>query len=40
MGKTDIKDEIEAALLKNDEEWQKRLLLLVLTVIVAFLSLD
>jgi hypothetical protein len=36
----DINDEIEAALLKNDEEWQKRFLLLVLTMIIAFLSVD
>jgi hypothetical protein len=31
---------IEAAVAKNDEEWQKRLLLLIVTMIIAFLSLD
>jgi hypothetical protein len=40
MSKTDFKDKLKTALLKNDEEWQKRLLLLVLTMIIAFLNLD
>lgn len=33
-------NDIEAALAKNDEEWQKRLLLLILIMMVAILSLD
>lgn len=32
--------EIEKALQKNDEEWLKRMLLLVLTMIIALLSID
>jgi len=32
--------EIERALEKNDEIWMKRMLLLVLTMIIAFLGLD
>jgi hypothetical protein len=32
--------EIEEAIAKNDEEWQKKLLLLVMTMIIALLSID
>jgi hypothetical protein len=31
---------IEEAVARNDEEWQKRLLLLIITMIISFLSLD
>ena len=34
------KTEIEKALEKNDEEWLKRMLLLVLIMIIALLGLD
>jgi hypothetical protein len=33
-------NEIEEALEKNDEEWAKRMLLLVMVMIIAFLGLD
>jgi hypothetical protein len=32
--------DVEEAIAKNDEEWQKRLLLLIITMIISFLSLD
>jgi hypothetical protein len=32
--------EVEEAVAKNNEEWQKKLLLLVMTMIVALLGLD
>ena len=32
--------EIEKALEKNNEEWMKRMLLLVITMIIAFLGID
>jgi hypothetical protein len=34
------KTEIEKAVAQNDEEWQKRLLLLVMIMIVALLGID
>jgi hypothetical protein len=39
MGKTE-NNNVEDAVERNDEEWQKRMLLLILTMIIAFLSLD
>ena len=39
-GKAMENTEIERALQKNDEEWLKRMLLLVLTMIIALLSID
>lgn len=32
-------EELEEALRKNDEEWQKRMLLLAMTMIIALLAL-
>jgi hypothetical protein len=32
--------EIKDALAKNDEEWQKRMLLFVMTMIIAFIGLS
>jgi hypothetical protein len=32
--------ELQEALAKNDEEWQKRLLLMAMIMIIAILSLD
>ena len=32
--------EVEKAVAKNDEEWQKRMLLLVMIMIIALLGLD
>jgi hypothetical protein len=32
--------EIKEALAKNDEEWQKRMLLFVMTIIIAFIGLN
>lgn len=32
-------EELEAALQKNDEEWQKRMLLLAMTMVIALLTL-
>ncbi len=34
------KTEIEKAIVKNDEEWQKRMLLLVMVMIIALLGLN
>jgi hypothetical protein len=34
------KTEIEKALAQNDEEWQKKLLLMVMIMIIALLGLD
>lgn len=34
------KPEIEKAITKNDEEWQKRMLLLVMVMIIALLGLN
>lgn len=39
MKRTD-NSEIEEALSKNDEEWQKRMLLLVMTMIILLIGLD
>lgn len=32
--------EVEKAIAKNDEEWMKRMLLLVMTMIIALLGID
>ncbi len=34
------KPEVEKAIIKNDEEWQKRMLLLVMVMIIALLGLN
>ena len=39
MKRTDNSD-IEEALTQNDEEWQKRMLLLVMTMIIVLIALD
>lgn len=42
MGKlsTNSNTELEEALAKNDEEWEKRLLLMVMIMLIAMLGLD
>jgi hypothetical protein len=40
MNQTENNSEIEAAIAKNDEEWQKRLLLMAITMIIALLGLS
>lgn len=42
MGKLSANNnvEVEEALAKNDEEWEKRLLLMVMIMLIAMLGLD
>lgn len=40
MAKATTNNEIEEAVARNDEEWEKRLLLMVMIMLIAILGLD